>query len=175
MELPAVSRGRGRGRKLQPNHQEEISPSLSQYILPESTPFSQYELPQTEKKGQQIELNQYSQIIKAIQNAAAASASAVPAPVVDVNNNTGDYEVISKYKVVKKQPYIKKPFWNASNFVDDDDDDDDSCAICDRPDKNVFCKTCGHSWKVCFYIKITMCFLLTILTLRNIFKGSEKS
>ena len=161
MELPAVSRGRGRGRKLQANdnfssfNKEEISPSLSQYILPETTPFSQYELPQAEEKDKRIELNQYSQIIKAIQNAAAASASVVPAQVVDVNNNnnnTKDYEVYSKYKVVKKQPFVKKSAWTPAKFADDDDDDDDddSCAVCDRPDKNVFCKTCGHSWKVCY-------------------------
>lgn len=145
MEFPAVSRGRGRGRKLQEYNNSE-SPSLSQYILPETTPFSQYELPKMENKNKNSELKEYSQIISAIQKAAAESASIVPKPAVDVNNNPADYEFVSKYKVVKKQPQVKKPTWTIPNF-DDDDEDDDSCAVCDRPDKNVFCKTCSHSWK----------------------------
>jgi hypothetical protein len=32
--------------------------------------------------------------------------------------------------------YVKEP------------EEEDGCKVCDRPDKNLFCKTCSHNWKV---------------------------
>ncbi len=164
MNSESLSRGRGRGRFITKNsftlQQEPIPPSLSQYILPDENfedkgfiDFKEYDLSRIVAEENSDYFNAkvnhdannntilknaaYEQIASAI-SLAAEQAASVYNPRLE--------KVPVAHKTFKNQK-VKKSW----NVFQTNESDDDSCAICDRPDLTVFCKTCGHSWKVNFY------------------------
>ncbi len=166
MDSGSISKGRGRGRFITKNlvkmQQEPIPRSLSQYILPNDenpnsiaeeddahfVDFKAYDLERITAEenmnsfdskpdhdaNNNYQNSSYEKIASAISFAAVQAAN--------VYNSKLDKVPQDKYKF--KKPQVKKP-WNVCQASDSDED---SCKICDRSDKTVFCKTCGHSWKV---------------------------
>ena len=169
MDLPGISRGRGRYATRQPTTKqtpfqeyEVFSPSsptgsppppLSSYVLPTaSAPLSQYELPESSLK----DIYAFEDIVP-FKKTPEINAKL---PVPDQNNNTDD----ANYNANKFNPYTnnynnnkfrfnqkpiaKKPSsWGTLSALTPNDYDD-SCQVCDRSDKTVLCKSCGHDWKV---------------------------
>lgn len=164
MESGSIPKGRGRGRFITKNSfQMQPDPAplpLSQYILPDENSntireedhenfedFKQYDLERicAEEKNNILITktihdannnypnSSYEKIASAISFAAVQAAN-----VCNVKLETAP---VDPYKF--KKPQAKKSW----NVFQSNDSDDDSCKICDRSDKTVFCKTCGHSWK----------------------------
>ena len=169
MESVSLPKGRGRGRFITKNQfkmqQEAIPPSLSQYILPAENPnsiqeeddenyedFKQYDLDRItaeENNNFKAKTNHDANNNLLMKNssyekiASAISLAAIQA--ANVHNAKIDKLSIDQYKY--KKTYAKKSWTVFQN----NDSDDDSCKICDRTDQTVFCKTCGHSWKVSLF------------------------
>jgi len=131
---------RGRGRAIRNNMSK-----LTSYKLPDQTELSKTptELPPSLSQYMLPDMHD----IKSM-NDECILPVATKTQVIDQNNNKTDYNIFNKYKLNKSptiQKIQKKKSWNT--FQSNDDDDDDSCPICDRSDKHVLCKICGHSWK----------------------------
>ena len=61
-------------------------------------------------------------------------------PILSSPESPKEIFTTNQAKPQKINPY--KPLYNP--YIEEDD----QCEICDRPNKNVLCKTCGHNWKV---------------------------
>lgn len=138
MDMPPTTRGRGRGRPAAEVKRDiQIAPALSQYVLPCDNQHENFETSSKTSAFKEYELDMNSNIIDNVNKQIfSASVAALQAQK--------QIDPFNKYKINNTAP--KKKFW--TTFQTNDDDEDDSCPICDRSDKNVFCKTCGHSWKV---------------------------
>lgn len=127
----------------------DLPPSLSQYALPE--------MHQTSSLMNSEMLLPLNLPVKSLNRVNSLPIYQLPVNLqvekknfVDQNNNNEtNYNVFNQYKLKNNpknsQIFQKKKSWNT--FQTNDDDDDDTCSICDRSDKHVLCKICGHSWK----------------------------
>lgn len=167
MECRPKGQGRGRGiyARTHTTTPQQISPDLSQYILPadnsiqeEFEKFEEHNLRKITQHHQHqnntdkipvLDINanyvnpMYEQISAKINQAATYAQNARKK---ESQNNVA----FNPYKLTNVQPAQKsmgfKPQQKWKAF-ESGDDDDDGCQICDRSDRTVFCKTCGHNWK----------------------------
>lgn len=168
MDSQGFSRGRGRARMTrtssfqQYQHHEPsfvpttppgTPPHLAQYMLPEIMDNEFETIIPTKKtitlnerfhKFESVDINNNAPNTKTLNKN-------VNINTVNKNVNTNSaYNKLTSPNVYNQYKYKNKPFqkkaWSACS-TKDDDEEDDSCKVCDRSDKNVFCVTCGHSWK----------------------------
>jgi hypothetical protein len=143
MNSMSIIRGRGRARAIEKKSIAPVTPTSSPPPLPQ-----RFSLPQTPTSSESSASSTTTKV--------SPFAQKLPGTPISVNDGSAigknDIPAISKKKSFRENPYkfnIKNqlPF-NAKQATQIDYDSDDSCAVCDRPDKMVLCKTCGHAWKV---------------------------
>ena len=51
-------------------------------------------------------------------------------------------------QLVQHQPHQNYSRQQYKYVKEPEQEEENNCKVCDRPDKNLFCKTCSHTWKV---------------------------
>ena len=133
-------RGRGRARPIESTENPSRWKNVIQDAVEPSINIPQ--IPQAPVKSAIASLQIVSEPVKVVASPPIVAelpvtneiANNILTPaVVDENNNLPNKKSVYKFK----KQWIKPA-----------EEEDDLCAVCDRSDGKVFCKTCSHSWKV---------------------------
>ena len=57
-------------------------------------------------------------------------------------------QVSSSFLHLLQRPRNRRPTTPKYPFDIEEDDDNSRCDVCDRPNRVLLCKTCGHNWQV---------------------------